>query len=74
MAALAALAGLPELAACNTVAEAFSRAGDGLGDLIAARARDTAAEILRGTDITLDVAVFDREGRLVGHAPRNLRR
>ncbi|MBS7813708.1 cobalt-precorrin-5B (C(1))-methyltransferase [Roseococcus pinisoli] len=69
MAALAELAGMPELAACNTVAEAFSRAGDGLGDLIAARARDTAAEVLRGTDIALEVAVFDREGRLVGHSP-----
>lgn len=74
MAALATLAGMPELAACNTVAEAFSRAGDGLGDRIAERALATAAEVLRGADIALDVAVFDREGRLVGHAPRNLRR
>lgn len=74
MAALAELAGMPELAACNTVAEAFSRAGGGLGDLIAARACETAMKVLDGADIALDVAVFDREGRLVGHAPRNLRR
>lgn len=74
MSALAELASMPELAACNTVAEAFSRAGDGLGDRIAERALATAADVLGGADIALDVAVFDREGRLVGHAPRNLRR
>jgi cobalt-precorrin-5B (C1)-methyltransferase len=74
MAALAELAGLPELASCNTVAEAFSRAGDGFGDVIAARAWDTAAGVLRGADIALEIVIFDREGRLVGHAPRNLRR
>jgi cobalt-precorrin-5B (C1)-methyltransferase len=74
MAALAELASMPELAACNTVAEAFSRAGTGLGDLIATRALKTASEVLDGADIALDIAIFDREGRLVGHAPRNLRR
>ena len=67
-------AGMPELAACNTVAEAFSRAGDTLGDVIADRAWETAAEVLRGADIALEIVIFDREGRLVGHAPRNLRR
>lgn len=74
MAALAALAGMPELAACNTVAEAFSRAGGTLGDIVADHAHRTAGEVLRGAEIALEIAVFDREGRLVGHAPRNLRR
>ncbi|TCH98181.1 cobalt-precorrin-5B (C(1))-methyltransferase [Roseococcus sp. SYP-B2431] len=74
MAALAELAGMPELASCNTVAEAFSRAGDGLGDRIAELALATAADVLRGAEIALDIAIFDRAGRLVGHAPRNLRR
>ncbi|WP_424813228.1 cobalt-precorrin-5B (C(1))-methyltransferase [Roseococcus sp. YIM B11640] len=72
MTALAELAGMPELAACNTVAEAFQRGPAGLGDIIAERARETAMTVLKG--VAIDVAIFDREGRLVGHAPRYLRR
>ncbi|MDB5414723.1 MAG: cobalt-precorrin-5B ((1))-methyltransferase [Rubritepida sp.] len=78
--ALAELAGMPELAQANTVAEAFARAeaaGVGLGDAIAARAWATASEVLRGADIALEIVVFDREGRLMGradHSPRNLLR
>lgn len=39
-----------------------------LGDLIAARARDTAAHVVADTDILIDVVVFDRAGTLVGTA------
>ena len=73
MAALASLAGLPDLAGCNTVAEAFALAearGVPLGDAVAARAWATAAAMLDGSPIALDVAVFDREGRLRGHHGR----
>jgi len=39
-----------------------------LGDLVAEAAWRTAAEVLDGSGIVLDIAVFDREGRLVGRA------
>ena len=38
------------------------------GDLVAAAARKTASGVIDGTGIVLDVAVFDRQGRLVGRA------
>lgn len=74
LAALLEEAGAPdELAAlcreANTaqfvLAEA-ARRGIDAGDLVARAARRTAARVLEGTGIDLDVAVFDREGRLVG--------
>jgi cobalt-precorrin-5B (C1)-methyltransferase len=70
----------------NTAAEAFSHAeaaGIGLGDVVARAAWETAARVLEGRDIAIEVAVFDRDGRLVGHSdfsathvapPRNRRR
>jgi cobalt-precorrin-5B (C1)-methyltransferase len=72
--------------AANTTAEAFSRAeaeGIGLGDVVARAAQETAAQVVEGRDIEIEVVVFDRDGRLVGrtdfapaHAapPRNRRR
>ena len=74
MAALAGWAGAsgPEVAAgvagANTVAEAFALC-PALGDRVAAGAWETAAEVLRGTGVELEVVVFDREGRLMGRAP-----
>ncbi len=65
MADLAALAGVPGVAAANTVAEAFAIA-PALGDAVARDAWRTAAAALDGAPVALDVAVFDREGRLVG--------
>lgn len=80
MADMAALAGLAAelgadaamqeaIATANTVAEAFShaaRTGLPLGDAIAAKAWGTAAPVLRGAETALDIAVFDREGTLLG--------
>ena len=82
--------GSPELRdrllAANTAAEAFSHATQGgvaLGDRVARSARSTAAAVLEHSPIAIEVLLFDREGRLVGHAPfesaheeppRNLRR
>jgi cobalt-precorrin-5B (C1)-methyltransferase len=60
------------IAASNTAAEAFSHAaaeGVALGDEVARAAWATAASVLAGTDIAVEIAVFDREGHLVGHAP-----
>jgi cobalt-precorrin-5B (C1)-methyltransferase len=59
------------IAGCNTAAEAFSYAqGEGiaLGDAVAKKAWTTAAAVLRDTPIELEIAVFDRDGTLVGHA------
>jgi cobalt-precorrin-5B (C1)-methyltransferase len=55
--------------AANTVAEAFSlAAGEGvpLGDAIASAAWGTAAAVLKGTGIELELLVFNREGELMG--------
>jgi len=44
------------------------RAGVPLGDLVAARARDTALGVLRGAPVAVDVVVIDRAGTIVGRA------
>ena len=69
MAELAALAGVPGVAGANTVAEAFGIAPV-LGERIAALAWQTAHAALEGAPVALDVAVFDREGRLAGRHER----
>ncbi len=56
----------------NTTAEAFTLAaaeGVHLGDEVAARALKVAAGVLAGSETGLDIAIFDREGRLVGKSP-----
>ena len=53
----------------NTVAEAFTAAtaeGVPVGDVIARQAWTTAAAVLKGTGIELEVLVFNREGELMG--------
>jgi cobalt-precorrin-5B (C1)-methyltransferase len=72
----AAAGGSPALqariAAANTAAEAFSAAaaeGVALGDGIAGAAWETAAAVIAGTNMALEIAVFDRDGALIGRAP-----
>ena len=58
--------------ASNTAAEAFAHAeeeGIALGDAVARAAWETAARVVAGNEIEVEIAVFDRDGRLVGHAP-----
>jgi cobalt-precorrin-5B (C1)-methyltransferase len=77
LAELAAKAGGPRalaerILAANTAAEAFSHAaeeGVALGDEVARAAWDTAAAVVAGIPVEVEIAVFDREGRLVGFAP-----
>ncbi len=85
LAALAVLAeqagGTPALAerirGSNTAAEAFAHAeaeGVALGDEVARAGWETAAAVVSGKPVAgepveIEVAVFDRDGRLVGHAP-----
>jgi len=56
----------------NTAAEAFGHAraeNIALGDKVARAARDTAAKVVAGKPIDIEVVVFDRDGNRVGHAP-----
>lgn len=58
--------------AANTAAEAFTQAeaaGLRLGDEVARAAWETAAAVVAGKPVEIEIAVFDRDGRLVGHAP-----
>jgi len=58
--------------ASNTAAEAFAhaeQAGIPLGDAVARAAQATAQAAVAGRSIEIEIAVFDREGRLVGRAP-----
>jgi cobalt-precorrin-5B (C1)-methyltransferase len=80
---LAALAGLAEAAGgnselrqrivtANTAAEAFAHAraaGIALGDKVAHAAQETAARVVAGRDIAVEIVLFDREQNLVGRAP-----
>lgn len=50
------------------VLEMAEAAGLPLADLVAEKARITAAGVLEGCGTAVDVAVFDRRGRLVGRA------
>ncbi len=56
----------------NTAAEAFALAqaeGIALGDEVARAAQQTAADVVAGSDIAIEIAIFDREQNLVGRAP-----
>jgi cobalt-precorrin-5B (C1)-methyltransferase len=60
-----------KILAANNAAEAFSHAGAegvALGDAVACAARATAAQVVEGKGIAVDVVLFDRDGRLVGQA------
>jgi cobalt-precorrin-5B (C1)-methyltransferase len=55
----------------NTALDALrmcQEAGVTLGDLVAAKARDTALDVLRGAPVAVDVIVIDRAGVVVGRA------
>jgi cobalt-precorrin-5B (C1)-methyltransferase len=59
------------IAQANTGFEAQSLAraqGIALGDAVAARARETALDLLKGTAILLDLIVVDRDGTPIGRA------
>jgi cobalt-precorrin-5B (C1)-methyltransferase len=56
----------------NTTAQAFAGAraeGIALGDAVAAAAWQTAARVVADTDISVEIILFDRDGKLVGRAP-----
>jgi hypothetical protein len=43
--------------------------GIALGDLVAQAAQETAASLVAGKSIAVEILVFDREQNLVGRAP-----
>jgi cobalt-precorrin-5B (C1)-methyltransferase len=58
--------------AANNAAEVFALAqseGIALGDEVARAARQTAQRVVAGRGIAIEIAVFDRDGLLVGRAP-----
>jgi cobalt-precorrin-5B (C1)-methyltransferase len=60
------------IVAANTAAQAFAiaqAAGIGLGDIVAQAAQGTATAVIAGTDIAVEILLFDREQTLVGRAP-----
>ncbi len=70
---LAELGAVPELLAkaknANSALETLElarAAGIGIGDLVAARARETALGVLAGAPVAVEVLIFDRAGQLVG--------
>jgi cobalt-precorrin-5B (C1)-methyltransferase len=63
---------LQRILASNTAAEAFEHAAAAkvmLGDEVARGGRETATDVVAGSGIDIEIALFDRDGRLVGHAP-----
>jgi cobalt-precorrin-5B (C1)-methyltransferase len=61
-----------QIRTANTTAEAFAHArseGIALGDAVAQAAQQTAARVVEGRGIAIEIAVFDREQTLVGRAP-----
>ena len=58
----------------NNAAEVFALARSediALGDEVARAAKDTAGRIVAGRGVAIEIAVFDRDGLLVGRAPFN---
>ncbi|TMJ27079.1 MAG: cobalt-precorrin-5B (C(1))-methyltransferase [Alphaproteobacteria bacterium] len=56
----------------NTAAEAFTHAaaeGVALGNAVARAAQSTAARVVEGRGIDVEVVLFDRDGALAGRAP-----
>jgi cobalt-precorrin-5B (C1)-methyltransferase len=66
----AALCG--RIAHSNTAAQAFADAaaeGVALGDAVARAAQEAALGVVTGSGIAIEIVMFDRDGRLAGHAP-----
>jgi cobalt-precorrin-5B (C1)-methyltransferase len=56
------------VAACNTAQQALAIAGPELAARVAAAARATAAAVVEGAPVAIDVLVVDRDGRAIALA------
>ena len=62
----------PAARAANTALEIYEnaeRAGLPLAEIVAEHAWRTAAAVLEGSAAELEIAIFDRQGRLAGRTP-----
>ncbi len=65
---LANISGIEEIKTANTAKHALEIANEhnfNLAEIIAQRAWQTAAQTLEGSDVTLEIVIFDREGKLL---------
>ncbi len=65
---LASWLGDPAVAHMNTALEAYEKHGQKMAEVIAPKARDEAAKMLRDADVTLDIVMIDRKGTVIGRA------
>ena len=63
---------VPGMNSALEVLQASEAAGIAIGDQIATAGWDTAARVIAGSGMALEVIVFDRDGRLVGRSGRRL--
>jgi cobalt-precorrin-5B (C1)-methyltransferase len=60
------------IASANTAAQAFALAqadGIALGEVVARAGQETAEQVVAGTNIAIEIILFDRDGRMAGRAP-----
>jgi cobalt-precorrin-5B (C1)-methyltransferase len=60
------------IASANTAAQAYALAqadGVALGAVVARAAQETAGQVVAGTNIAIEIVLFDRDGRMAGRAP-----
>jgi len=65
---LAQLAGNEKIRECNTAKHALEITGPELAEKVAARALQTATDVIKGSGIQLEIIIFDREGKLLSQA------
>ncbi len=68
-AALAEMAGRPDLAAAGTALHAYELAGAPMAEAVAQRAKATAEAALDGSGIRVDTVVIDRVGKVLARCP-----
>ncbi len=61
--------GLPDVSNANTTLHAYEIAGKPLAEVIAVRAKAAALEMLNESDVSLDIVLIDRAGRVLATAP-----
>ncbi|WP_371169165.1 cobalt-precorrin-5B (C(1))-methyltransferase [Aliiroseovarius sp. 2305UL8-7] len=60
--------GDPDVKSMNTALQAYEKHGNTMAKLIASKARDEAAKMLRDADVTLDIVMIDRKGAVIARA------
>ena len=58
----------PDVKSMNTALQAYEKHGNAMAKLVADKARDEAAKMLRDADVSLDVVMIDRKGAVIARA------